>query len=105
MILSGGSKNKSNRANARLSTGPKTRVGRIRSAKNAFRHGLSLPVQCDQALCEAAQILADQIAGPQPNAHIKMLALRVAEAQVDVCRVRAARHRLLSRQLADPHYE
>jgi len=35
---------KANRANARMSTGPKTRHGRARSAKNAFRHGLSLAV-------------------------------------------------------------
>jgi len=30
---------KANRANARMSTGPKTRHGRARSAKNTFRHG------------------------------------------------------------------
>ena len=105
MSLSSDRKNKTNRANARLSTGPKTRHGRIRSANNAFRHGLSAPVQCDRALCEAAQILADKIAGPRASGDIKMHALQVAETQVDLCRVRAARHQLLSRQLTDPHYE
>lgn len=105
MSLSSDRKDQTNRANARLSTGPKTRHGRIRSAKNAFSHGLSLPVQCDRALCEAAQILANQIAGPQSSAHIKTLVLRVAEAQVDLCRVRAARHQLLSRQFTDSHYD
>lgn len=95
-------KNQTNRVNARRSTGPKTRHGRIRSAKNAFRHGLSLPMQCDPALCEAVQILAGQIAGPQPSA-LKTPAVQVAEAQVDLCRVRAARHQLLCRQLADSH--
>ena len=33
-----------NRANARASTGPKTAQGRARTARNALRHALSLPV-------------------------------------------------------------
>ena len=36
-------KTESNRANVRASTGPKTAEGRARSARNARRHGLSLP--------------------------------------------------------------
>ena len=90
---------KANRANARVSTGPKTYNGRARSAKNAFRHGLSLPVQLEQVLCEDVDALALQIAGPYANAHIQILARRVAEAQVDLRRVRYARHQLLSQAL------
>jgi hypothetical protein len=92
---------KANRANARISTGPKTRRGRARSAKNAFRHGLSLPVQFDQALSEEVQALARQIAGPHASAHIQILAGRIAEAQVDLRRIRYARHQFLSEALAD----
>jgi hypothetical protein len=99
------SKNNSNRVNARLSTGPKTRDGRSRSAKNALRHGLSRPVGSDPVLGEEVQILANKIAGPKPHAHIKMLALRVAEAQIDLRRVRTARHQLLSRELTRPDSE
>jgi len=94
-------KTKANRANARTSTGPKTYRGRARSAKNAFRHGLSLPVQSDQALCEEVQVLAGQIAGPSASAHIQMLARQVAEAQIDLRRVRFAREQFLSDALAD----
>ena len=36
-----------NRANAQKSTGPKTAPGRWKSSRNAFRHGLSLPLQLD----------------------------------------------------------
>ena len=93
---------KANRANARISTGPKTYHGRARSAKNAFRHGLSLPVQSDQALCEEVQALARQIAGRHASAHIQMLARQVAEAQVDLRRIRYARHQFLSEALARP---
>ena len=93
-----------NRANARASTGPRTSHGRSRSAENSFRHGLSLAVQSDPALSEEAQALARQIAGPHAGADIQMLARRVAEAQIDLCRVRSARQQLLSGTLNDPDY-
>jgi hypothetical protein len=87
---------KANRENARASTGPKTCTGRAHSAKNAFRHGLSLPVQLDQSLCKDLNAFANQIAGPVADNRIQRLALRVAEAQFDLRRVRAARCQLLS---------
>ena len=96
---------KANRANARASTGPKTARGRARSARNAFRHGLSLPVETDQFLCEGMYVLARQIAGPDASVHIRILARRIAEAQLDLLRVRSARYRLLSEALSNPGYE
>lgn len=94
-----------NRVNARASTGPRTSHGRGHSAKNAFRHGLSLPVQSDPTLSEKVQALARQIAGPHAGADIQMLARRVAEAEIDLCRVRSTRQQLLSGTLNDPDYE
>src|SRR6478609_4452400 len=96
---------KANRANARASTGPKTAQGRVRTARNALRHGLSLPVCSNPALSEEVEALAREIAGPSANAETKELARRVAEAQIDLRRVRYARYQLLSRALADPYYE
>jgi hypothetical protein len=93
-----------NRANARASTGPKTAHGRTRSARNAFRHGLSVPVVSDQVLCEQVQALTQQIAGSPTSVQIQILARRIAEAQVDLLRVRTARHRLLSEELSNPDY-
>jgi hypothetical protein len=98
-------KTTANRANARASTGPNTFHGRARSARNAFRHGLSLPIQSDQVLGEEAQALARQIAGPNASAQIQVLAFRVAEAEVDLRRVRLARHQLLSQALRNPLYD
>ena len=95
-------KTNANRANARASTGPNTFHGRARSARNAFRHGLSLPIQFDQALGEEAQALARQIAGPNASAQIQMLASQIAEAEGDLRRVRLARHELLSQALSNP---
>ena len=96
---------KANRANARASTGPKTAQGRARAARNALRHALSLPVYSDPVLSEEVAALAREIAGPDASAEIQELARRVAEAQVDLRRVRYARHQLLTRALSNPHYE
>ena len=96
---------KANRANARASTGPKTADGRARAARNALRHALSLPVCSNPALSEEVETLAREIAGPGANAETQDLARQVAEAQIDLRRVRYARHKLLSDALADPHYD
>jgi hypothetical protein len=96
---------RANRANAQASTGPKTTRGRIRSARNALRHALSLPVHSDPALSEEAATVAREIAGLDANAEMQELARRVAEAQIDLRRVRIARHDLLSRALGDPDYD
>jgi hypothetical protein len=94
-----------NRTNARASTGPKTTRGSIRSARNAFRHGLSLPIYWDPELSEGVEALAREIAGKDTNAELLMLARRIAEAQIDLRRVRDARHQLMSQALNDPHYD
>ena len=51
------------------------------------------------------ETLAREIAGPGANAETQDLARQVAEAQIDLRRVRYARHKLLSDALADPHYD
>jgi hypothetical protein len=91
---------RANRANARASTGPKTAQGRTRSARNALRHALSLPVYSDKALSEEVEALAREIARTDASAEMQELARRVAEAQIDVRRVRHARHQLLSQPLS-----
>jgi hypothetical protein len=96
---------KANRANARASTGPKTAQGRARTARNALRHALSVPVLSDPVLFEAVDTLARKIVGPGVDAKIQELARRVAEAEIDLNRARYARQRLLNRALRDPDYE
>jgi hypothetical protein len=96
---------KSNRANARASTGPKTTHGRARSARNAFRHGLSVLVESDGDLIGQVQALTNQIAGSDASVQIQILARRIAEAQVDLHRVRYARHLLLADALSNSEYQ
>ena len=95
---------RANRANARASTGPRTTRGRTRAARNALRHALSLPVCSIPALSGEVQALAREIAGPGANAETQELARRVAEAQIDLRRVRYARHQFLSDTLSKEYY-
>src|SRR5580704_14667094 len=103
--MSSAQKIRANRENARASSGPKTAAGRARSARNRPRHALSLPVSSNPALSEEVAALAREIAGPAANAEMQELARQVAEAQIDMRRVRYARHQLLCDALANPHYE
>jgi hypothetical protein len=51
-----------NRANAKKTTGPKSRAGKNRSSRNAFRHGLSAPLVGDGAWSTRVDRLARKIA-------------------------------------------
>ena len=95
---------RANRANARASTGPKTAEGRARSIRNAHRHGLSLPVLADPASSQEVEELAREIAGTS-TAEIHELACRIAEAQIDLRRVRHARHAFFASAIGDPDYQ
>jgi hypothetical protein len=56
-------------------------------------------------LSEEVQALAREIAGQDPDVEIQELARRIAEAQVDLHRVRYARHQLLVEASSNPDYE
>jgi hypothetical protein len=94
-----------NRANSRASTGPKTARGSAHAARNALRHALSLPIYSDPALSEEAEALARNIAGTDVSPEIQKPARRIAEAQIDLRRVRHARHQLFFETLNDPDYQ
>jgi hypothetical protein len=94
-----------NRANAQASTGPRTGQGKARSALNARRHGLSLSVTSNPVLAEKVVTLAREFAGKSSDPEIGELAHDVAQAQIDLVRIREARHDLLARDVADANYE
>jgi hypothetical protein len=96
---------RANRANARASTGPKTARGRSHATRNALRHALSLPVSSDPFLSEEVEALAREIVGTDANVEKQQFAHRIAEAQIDLRRVRHARHQIVSQALSDPDYE
>ena len=86
-----------NRANAKASTGPRTARGKHLVAQNARRHGLSLPIVSIPALSQQAESLARDFAGESADQELLDLARRVAEVQIDLLRIRQARHDLLVR--------
>ena len=103
--MTGERKIRANRANAQASTGPKTARGRSHAARNALRHALSLPVYSDPILSEEVEALAREIIGTDSNPERQELAHRIAEAEIDLRRVRHVRHQILSQALSDPDYE
>ena len=96
---------RANRANAKAGTGPRTREGKICSAQNARRHGLSMSVFSDPVLSKDAENLAREIAGEGIIVpEILQCARRIADAQIDLQRVRAARLAFFERDLSNPAY-
>jgi hypothetical protein len=65
----------------------------------------SVPVCSNPALSAEVETLAREIAGPKAKTETQDLARQVAEAQIDLRRVRYARHRFLSDALSDQHYD
>jgi hypothetical protein len=74
-------------------------------AQNAFRHALNVPVLSDPLLAPEIEAMARRISGPYADAETAEPARRIAEAQIDLNRVRASRRRLLTRLLVDPYYQ
>ena len=91
-----------NRANAKRSTGPRSREGKAHAAANACRHGLATSVLADAALRGEVKDLARKIMTSFGDEAELEMAQRVAEAQIDLTRVRQARHDLIQRALLNP---
>jgi hypothetical protein len=95
---------RANQENARHSTGPQSAEGRARSSRNAFRHGLSTPVWANRTLGAEAEALARQLAGPGASPARLRAARPVAEADIDLLRVRRLRNDFLERAFWHPGY-
>src|SRR4051794_20201735 len=91
-------KRQANRENARRSTGPRSAAGKARSTRNAFKYGLSLPVLHDPQLAPEVTKLARRIAGRD---ELTDLGASIAEAELDLLRVRHLRSELIDRTLRD----
>jgi hypothetical protein len=86
-------------ASAKRRGGPRTTIGKAHSARNALRYGLSLPVLADPATAAEVDALARQMS-PATDAEIGEHAFAVAQAQVDLMRIRRARHDLIAATFA-----
>jgi hypothetical protein len=90
-----------NRRNAVRSTGPRTRAGKIRSRRNALRHGLSAKLADYRLRSSEEEKLAGLIAGDSSSAFIRIYAREVALAQFDLLTVQAIRVSVLETLAVD----
>jgi hypothetical protein len=79
-----------NRANSKRSTGPKTSYGRMKSSRNAFRHGLSCPLPFNIAEVDivALTLVKD---GADLSA-----ARELAHVYLEILRIRGVRRQILA---------
>jgi hypothetical protein len=84
-----------NRANAQRSTGPRSAAGKASSRRNGAKHGLAVPVSALPDLRQEVARLAQQIAACGESLLLQEAATHVAEAAIDVLRVRKARTHVL----------
>ncbi len=95
---------RANRQNAKRSTGPRSPSGKRRAAQNALRHGLAVPIEAVPELDAEASRLAQLLCDADADETRLALARRVAEAQVDLNRVRRARMALMAGPMSDANY-
>jgi hypothetical protein len=86
-----------NRANAQKSTGPKKAAGRLKSSRNAFRHGLSLPLRLDSETSAKAEVVARAVVCDQADEDQLFAATDLAQAQIELSRIRKVRAELLAK--------
>ena len=89
-----------NRRNARKSTGPRSGAGRKRASRNAYRHGLTLSIISTAASAKQLHKLVRKIAGNTDDAITLERAREIAQAELDLARVRRAKLALIERASA-----
>jgi hypothetical protein len=86
-----------NRRNARKSTGPRSGAGKKRASRNAYRHGLTLSISSTAAFAKQLDRLTRSIAGDTADPIILERARAVAQAELELARVRRAKLSLIER--------
>jgi hypothetical protein len=84
-----------NRANAKRSTGPETVRGKRVSSRNAFRHGLSCPLQPRVATSPKVQAIARALAGEGANDMDWAAAVAFVNAQCELLKIQTLRREML----------
>jgi hypothetical protein len=80
-----------NRANAAKSTGPRTKAGKAKASQNAVRHGLAAALSGAPRAVEEIERLTQAIIVEAGRQDLIEYARRIAEAEIDLRRVRRAR--------------
>jgi hypothetical protein len=86
-----------NRRNASKSAGPRSQAGKSRASRNAYRHGLSRSISTNTAFAKQVETLAQEIAGDSDDGSVLDCARAVAEAELDLERIRQTKVALIER--------
>jgi hypothetical protein len=89
-----------NRRNARKSTGPRSGAGKKRASGNAYRHGLTLSITSGAAAAKQLDKLVRKIVGNSEDAILLERARALAQAELELARVRRAKVALIERASA-----
>jgi hypothetical protein len=89
-----------NRANSKRSCGPKSKIGRLRSSRNAFRHGLSSALAQNTSGLEP---IAMALAGNDANDELLNAARDIARFELELVRIRNVRCRMIMSLLEQGH--
>ena len=91
----------SNRKNAQKSTGPRSELGRLRSRRNALRHGLAVAIGSDPSFSKDIESLATILASGRSGQLVQEFARQGAEAHLDLVRIRQRRAERLDATLGN----
>ena len=83
-----------NRANAAKSTGPRTKAGKAKASQNARWHGLAAALSGEPGAVQEVKRLVEAIVVEVGRQDLIEYARRIAEAEIDLRRVRRARQLL-----------
>jgi len=86
-----------NRRNARKSAGPRSGAGKKRASRNAYRHGLTSRIPSTAAVAKQLDKLVRKIAGNTEDAIVLERARAIAQAELELARVRRAKVALIER--------
>lgn len=75
-----------NRANAKRSTGPRTLAGKLKSSRNAYRHGLSSPPRLDTVMSAQTEVIVRALIHGEENEEKMRAAAEFAAAHLELLR-------------------
>jgi hypothetical protein len=71
-------------------------AGRLKSSRNAYRHGLSSPLRLDPVTSAQADAIAHALAGEAPNEEQLRSAVEFARTHLELLRIRSMRTELMT---------
>src|SRR5262245_36080473 len=86
-----------NRRNARKSSGPRSAAGKKRASRNAYRYGLTLSITSTATFAKQLDRLGREIAGDSKEPIVLECARAVAQAELELVRVRRAKVAVIER--------